>query len=363
MHSGEQAPVPGTDDKVLAAVAGNLPSIPSPNLDEPERFAQAARRLVETRAQSGWPNEAAEGFAAFVLVEMPRRFDQKFSTSPVVDPLFTSSSLLGRLFFMNRDCSAGRSIEMPCSQSELLDWLVKHELENNPLAVAYPEAKKMTFRLKGVDDAAQDYSIREKPPGATQEELLEALEHFHLKKTLTPSCCVRGVWEPKRERQYVPGSEPERSIQKGLEMALTFWFHGVIRAEVEDSTNIGRIDVRLLKSSSDDTGLTYWAIIELKVIKSFRNATGKKKASEVSQSDNVKSIIEGINQAFAYSKNREAELGLLEVFDLRKNKCKDLCSDKDVISLLTCMCPQPLINTRPVFGSASDARKGGYTGD
>ena len=363
MDNDNSAPINGTDDKTLASVAGILPNLPSPNLDDPDRFAQSVRKLVESRAQSGWPNDPEEGFGVFVLVERPRKLETAFETQPVFDPLATEEQLVGRMFFMNRDCSAGRVIKMPCAQADLLEWLEQHDLGGNALVVAYRETEKMTYRREGVDDAAQDHTIRNSPPTATIEELLEALKQFHLQKTLTPSSCVPGVWEPGRESQYVPGPDPERSIQNGLEFALNFYFRGVVRAEVEDRINIGRIDVRLLKSSKDETGLTYWGIVELKIIKSFRNAKDKDPASKVYRAENVNSLLEGIRQVHSYAANREAEFGILEVFDLRKDKNENLFNDEKVTELLEELSPDaPHTSTKPVFGSASDARKMGFTG-
>ncbi|MDP4540342.1 hypothetical protein Q9K01_11955 [Qipengyuania sp. DY56-A-20] len=353
--------VNGTDDNVLAAVAGILPKLPNVRAEDPDRFAQAARALVETRAQAGWPSEADADVAAFVMVDRPREYAARFPSDAIMDPIATQEPLLGRLFLMNRDCSAGRGLTLPCAPGNLLDWLSENGLGDLPVAVAYRTTSTMTVRREGVEDLIRPHKIRDRPPAATVEELLDALNHFHLSGLLTPTCCVPGVWEPKRAAKYVPGSQPERSIQDALALALGMWFQGLVRVGVEDRTNIGRIDVRLLKPSAEGQ-LAYWAIVELKVIKAFANAKGKAKAAAVSRTVNVDAIQKGLRQTWAYQSNRESEEGLLEIFDLREDKSEDLMADGDVVKLLGELAPVPRYTVRPLFGSSEHARIAGFSG-
>lgn len=353
--------VAGTDDTVLAAVAGILPKLPNVRAEDPDRFAQAARALVETRAQSGWPAEGEADVAVFVSVDRPREAAAPWVSDAVMDPIATQEPLLGRLFLMNRDCSSGRSFPLPCAPGDLLDWLSENGLGDRPIAVAYRATGTMTVRRDGVEDLSRPHKIRDRAPAATIDELLEALDYFHRSGLLTPTCCVAGVWQPKRAADYVPGPQPERSIQDALALSLSMWFQGLVRVDVEDRTNIGRIDVRLLKPSAEGP-LAYWAIVELKVIKAFANAAGRAKAAAVSRTDNIDAIQKGLRQAWAYQSNRESEEGLLEVFDLRKDKSEDLMANGDVVRLLSELSPLPRYTVRPLFGSSEHARLAGYTG-
>jgi hypothetical protein len=355
------ASVTGTDDAVLAAVAGILPKLPNVRAEDPDRFTQATRGLVEARAQAGWPAEGEADVAAFVMVDRPREFAARFTSEAIMDPIATQEPLLGRLFLMNRDCSSGRGLALPCAPGDLLDWLAEHDLGDRPVAVAYRATSMMTVRRDGVEDLMHPHKIRDHPPVATVAELLEALNHFHLDRLLTPSCCVPGVWQPKRAAQYVPGPRPERSIQDALELSLSMWFHGIVRVSVENKTNIGRIDVRLLKPSAEGP-LAYWAIVELKVIKAFANAAGTAKAAAVSRTDNVDAIEKGLRQTWAYRSNGQSEEGLLEIFDLRKDKSEDLMADAGVVKLLGKLKPAPSYTVRPLFGSSEHARLAGFSG-
>jgi hypothetical protein len=349
----------GVEDELLAAVAGVLPSLPDVGADIPDRFARGVRAVVETRAQTGWPGEDDESdVAMFVFVDRPRDVGERFAGKPVTDPVATQEGLLGSVFFMNRDATHGRRIPLPAEPGALLDWLADHALADRPVILIYRKTSTMVTRRSGVDGRAVYDPIRDKKPTATVEELLEALDYFH-ERQLTPSTAADGLWEAGRASQYVPGPLPEKAIQGDLELALNFWFHGVLRAEVEDSTPIGRIDVRLLKKSMHEQALAYWAIVELKIIKTYRNAPRGNKPSVVGTTDNVKAIAEGLLQAVAYRRDRAAEEALLEVFDLRKDKSTNLMMCSEIASLLTALNPIPICSIRSVYGSASDARRAG----
>ena len=110
--------------------------------------------------------------------------------------------------------------------------------------VIYRATKTIVTCRTGVECPALPDPIRTQKPDATVAQLMEALDHFHVRQ-LTPSSCDRGVWEAGRASDYIPGPEPEKAIQKALRTALNYWFHGVVRAETEDTTAIGRIDVQL----------------------------------------------------------------------------------------------------------------------
>lgn len=349
------------DDAQLAIVAESLLELPNIRAEDADRFMQAVRTLVEARAQNGWENEGEDDVAVFVMVPHPRQEGDKHGAVAFADPVVKDEPLLGRIFFSNRDASAGRVMQIPVGDSnDILEWLEDRGLAKMPVIISYRNSKKLVSRREGINGDTRVDQIRDHPPSATTQELLDALKHFHIHKLLTPTCCSVGVWEPECAMKYVPGPQPEKSIQSSLELALNFWFRGVVKAESEDTTNIGRIDIRLLMT--DGQCLKYWAIIELKVVKSFSNAPVGSSPNKVSVSKNVGSIIEGIRQAWAYRVNRDAEEGLLEVFDLRKKKKDNLMEYGDVKDTLNECVPAPICNVRPIFGSSKDARAAGFSG-
>ena len=351
--SGEIA---GVEDETLAAVAGRSAALPNVRASRADRFAQAVRTLIEKRAQEEWPQEGAEDVAVFVLVDYPRKVGQTHGGTPFADPVAQGTPLLGRLFFASPDATRGQYISLPHKEAgAILEWLEDHELGDGPIVIVYRNAKEMVTRRCGTGDAARSEAIRDQEPVATIQELMDALSYFHRSRVVTPTRCPEGVWKPERASRYIPGPQPEKSIQLDLQVVLSSWFRGVVRAETEDVTNIGRIDVRLLTTGANGR-LVYWVIIELKVIKSFSNTE-----SRVTDAANVEAIVKGIRQAGAYRTNRNAE-GMLEVYDLRDDKSEDLTARQNVSEALATYSVPPRVDVWPVYGSAADARAAGESG-
>ena len=114
--------------------------------------------------------------------------------------------------------------------------------------------------------------------------------------------------------------------------------------------------MRLLKKEANG-GLAYWIIMELKVIKSFTTTESK-----VSDSTNVEAIVKGVKQAGSYRANRFPEAGMLEVYDLRRDKSEDLTTRQDVSVARGAYSPPLMVDVWPMYGSADDARNAGEIG-
>lgn len=360
MVSDDDGRIPGINDEDIAAAVQKLPGVPTTNVGDPDRFVREIRHLVEERAQAGWPDESDANVAAFVMVSHPRSIKERYDIERVLDLRAVPRSVLGNLFFLSIDGTNGCAMPIPVGDADILDWLEDEGFQDCPVVLIYRGSLKMVSRTSGAAGNARYDRIRETVPAATLDELLGALKHFHSDKLLTPGICSKGVWEPGRAKDYVPGTQPEKAIQYDLKIALSSWFRGELRVEMEDPTPVGRIDVRLLHRNQDDGALSYWAIIELKVMRSNRNAPRGKMASSVSMSDNIAAVVDGLKQANAYRRDRIAVEGLLEVYDLRKDKVKDVKGETPVKDQWE-NCDQGLVfNVRPLFGSAKEARDAGF---
>ena len=263
--------ISGVYHEEIAATAALFATLPNLQALPVHRFAQAVRSLVEKRACAQWPNEGTEDVAVFVMVDHPRPIGEHHGAQPFADPIATADPLLGRLFFANRDASTGRVMNMPTAPAAILEWLHDNALSSCPVILVYRRNALMITRPAGTIGLSNQTPIRDSPPVADLHELQKALRHFHLQHVLTPSCSPKGLWENGHAQHYIPGPRPEATIQSHLTIVLNSWFHGILRAEREDSTNIGRIDVRLLQPGPTGS-LNYWAIMELKVIRSFTHA-------------------------------------------------------------------------------------------
>ena len=360
MVSDDDGPIPGVSDEDIAAAVRKLPGVPTTTVGDPDRFVREIRHLVEERAQAGWPDESEANVAAFVMVPYPRSVKERYNIERVLDLRAVPRSVLGDLFFLSIDGTNGCAMPMPVGDADILDWLEDEGFQGCPVVLIYRGSLKMVSRTSGATGNARYDKIREEAPAATLDELLDALKHFHLDKLLTPGVCSKGVWEPGRAKNYVPGAQPEKAIQYDLRIALSSWFRGELRVEMEDSTPVGRIDVRLLHKNRDDGALSYWAIIELKLMRSNRNAPKGKKASSVSPAENVSAVVDGLKQVNAYRRDRTAVEGLLEVYDLRKDKARDVRVETPVSDQWKICDQEIILNVRPLFGSAKEARDAGF---
>ena len=360
MVNKDNGTVPGVSDEDIAAAVQHLPKVPITNVGDPDRFFREIRHLVEERAQASWPNEGDAEVAAFVMVPYPRQVKERYDIERVLDLRAVPRPVLGDLFFLSIDGTNGCAMQMPVGDAEILDWLEDQGFQDCPVILIYRGSLKMVSRASGAAGDARTDNIRETVPAATLDELLDALRHFHLDNLLTPTICPNGVWEPKRAKHYVPGVHPEKTIQKTMRVALSSRFRGELRVEMEDPIPVGRIDVRILQKNQNDGSFSYWAIIELKVMRSKRNAPEKKKAKSVSPAENVATVVKGLKQVDSYKRDRSAPEGLLEVYDLRKDKTIDVKVEKPVKDQWD-QCDQKIVfNIRPLFGTAEDARNAGY---
>ena len=353
--------IPGVDSQQLAAVAGLLPELPNFRAEAADRFSQAVRALVETRARNAWPNEGDADIAVFVMVDHPRQVGETHGAHPFVDPLAKSDPLLGRLYFANSDASRGRAMPIPTDPDAILEWLADQDLGGCPIVTVYRKSKRMVTRRAGIDDLKMDDPIRDQKPSATMPELKEALAYFHRERLIVPARCPKGVWAPRRAHRYIPGPHPERSIHYPLEIALDSWFHGVVMIDSEATTTVGRIDLRLLKKAGDGR-FAIWIVMELKIIKSLRNVSDHTDPSPVNEADNVNAIVDGLKQVASYREDCSAEEALLEIYDLRKDKSEDLTKRAKVVTTRNECTPRPRIHVWPLFGTAKDARNAVYTG-
>ena len=348
----DRSKIEGVKDEELQAVAGSVAALPNLHGAPAERFAQAVRGLVERRAQSGWPDEGGADVAVFVLVAYPREVGERCGGTPFLDPMAQGTPLLGRVFFSSLDASHGQFIEMPTEVGSVHEWLERKGLGACAMVFVYRNSGQMVTRPGGIEGVSKHDTIREEEPSVTVEEVLAALRYYHRRRVVTPRECPDGVWRPGCAGRYIPGQRPERSIQRELQVVLSSWFRDLVRAEAEDNTNIGRIDVRLLRQFADG-GLAYWVILELKVIKSYTY-----ESSRVSESANVEAIVKGVRQAAAFGADRGAE-AMLEIYDLRRDKSEDLVVREAVSEALSECSVPPRVDVWAMYGSAEEAREAG----
>ena len=127
MSDSCDSPVPGVRDDDLKRVLPVFTQVPLTDVADADRFFREVQRLADDRAAMTWPNEGQGETAMFVLVPRPREVvwtlaQRVTGVKNVVDPRADLLPLFGRLFFLNKDGSRGRCIDLPGDVDATLDW-------------------------------------------------------------------------------------------------------------------------------------------------------------------------------------------------------------------------------------------------
>lgn len=351
-------------DADLASVTQTLVSQPDVNADDRDRFFGQVQAIVEDRARREWPGEGGGGISIFVRADYPRQAATALAgTKPSADMIGTDEPLMGRLFLLDRNASQGWSGDLPFTDSgEIIEWLSTMPFGSSQVILVYRSTSLMIERANGAQGGmTRKESIRTELPPVTREGLFEALNHFHMSNVLTPQNCPDGLWRAGHADAYHVGPTPEISLQAQLRTFLTAWFRGQLHVDRETTTEIGRIDIALLVPPPDCSGgLTYWGVVELKVVKSFRHSKNGGAPIKVGPLANARDVAKGILQAHAFRTNRGCTCAVVEVYDMRADKKIDPREHAEVKNVLTTCTPTPDVRLTPLFGSAQQAREAGY---
>ena len=365
------------EDELLASVVSEAVKIPNLDMTLFNRFTVEVHKLVETRASGLWASENnSDQAAVFVLVDVPRLpfgFDslQNDKLSQVIDLPFSGDPIFGKIFFLSPNASNGTCMVIDCDINDILVWLIEKGLTSNPVLIAHRGSKKLSAREVADDDEPTYLDIRDSQPELSHESLSHALSLFHQRLMITPTTCGPRIWEPGRSGEYVPSKNTEKEIQAKMRVSLLSYFRGQVRVGEEDTVDKGRIDVRLLTSGATNNGLkglTYWSIVELKVVRSFANQKKAKKnkpktpLKAVSISRIESELVKGVQQADEFTEDREVEQGFLEIFDMRTVQAKkvDLLELPKVAAALKSCTREVKASVRPMYGSSEHARQAGY---
>ena len=351
-------------DADLAAVTRTLVSQPDVDTDDRDRFFGQVQTLVEDRARREWPGENDAGVSIFVRADYPRQAASALrGAKPSADMIGTNEPLMGRVFLLDRNASQGWSAELPSTDpGEIIEWLGALPFGGSQVILVYRNTLVMIERANGAQQGmTRREPIRAHPPPVTREGLFEALDDFHMTHVLTPQNCPEGLWRKGHAEAYHAGPTPEVSLQAQLRTFLIGRFRRQLRVEREITTEIGRIDIGLLIPPADSIGgLTYWGVVELKVVKSFRHPKKGGDPIKVGPLANARDVAKGVQQAYAFRKNRGCACAVLEIYDMRADKKVDPREHEEVKKVLATCTPPPDMRLMPLFGSAQLARDAGY---
>ncbi len=299
------------------ATQGLLKSTDAP--DEQSEFFENVRNTLLSSLEL----EAGESWqpALFIRAEAPRVTATKYGLPTRLQDLDLQSPAQwsGKLIFAAPHGSNGWAIPMPDGTVEgAVNALIEGGDGQQPSAIFYPEKRVIGCSAEGV--ASDGATIRLSLPKGTRavslQDLQEVMELVRREGLLIPDVCPPQVWN--KAHKYIPGPETERVLQWCLAAEMRGYFRPLL-IQREQSVNVGRIDILFTDLSATTAADRHPAVVEVKVLRSFHSTE-----RPISASTNVYALVKGMGQAKAYRVKKDAKLGTLAVFDLRKEKTKIL---------------------------------------
>lgn len=262
----------------------------------------------------------------FVRALRPREAAEHFGpSSMVVDlDLRDPEQWQGKLVFAAQHGTGGWAVPMPGEDlSHAIKALIDGGHGEAPIATVYAKKRVISCAVEGA--AAGELTLRLSLPVTSRSislaDIYEVLEEIRQEGFITPAVCPPNLWSDPAN--YVPSTETERLLQWCVAQEMRAHFRPIL-AEREQVTAVGRIDICLTDPTATDPAVRHPAVLELKALRS-KSSTG----SSVSERANLAAVAGGMRQAKSYRVKKNALLGVLACFDLRKTKT-DLLSNGTV---------------------------------
>ena len=288
------------------------------DLPDDTRFVAGVAQLVIQRAAEAarLREQDQPGIAIFVLCASPPAAAGNTKRVPMVDNGLTT--VTGRLWFATPAVISARYLELPNSADDDAHFhYVAEDLGLGEEPTLIFDSRVASNRLRWYPEGlARDEAV-EFPPldgDVTTEEVFEAIDLLHERCFVTPSGLPQRVNLWQRASGHWPREDAEALVQSHLKAGLTLRFP-YCKVRHEQTQTAGRTDLEIERFNPlDRSSVTYQAILELKVLRTFRH-TG----TSVSDAETKEAISEGVRQAVSYREHKAARWSALCCFDMRRS--------------------------------------------
>ena len=284
------------------------------------RFRRNVAKLLKRRHSA--EDARRDSLAVFILSPHPPDL-VTLPRIPMLDNGLTE--VAGKIWFVNEVVRTGHYIEDISDDDALLfDTIcIKIGLGDRPTIVfdtrlANPEIRFYPDGLSNEDGCiVHAISDTEVSPNSINR----VVERIYRSSFITPAAEVSSalsVWE--NSGRCWPSRNAEAVIQAHLKTGLhAHFFDCDIRHE--QPSKAGRLDLEIERPDPNDRlKITRLAVIELKVLRSFRYNGRKIRTNAI-----PRWIAKGVRQVAAYRNEREAQFGLLMCFDMRDSDTGEQC--------------------------------------
>jgi hypothetical protein len=277
------------------------------------RFKAGVAKLLKRRIAV-----AAETQRLAVFLLQPIARSHKSELAPKTVPMLDNgrTSVAGRLWFVNEAVVSGKYIELEDMEDDVLfDTIINTlHLGTVPAIIFDPRTRVPSVRYyeRGLVAMNDVEILQVSVSEITLSRILDVVQKIHNTCLITPEAQgVTKIW--KNATKWWPESDAELRIQGQLRPGLVGAFP-TCTVRQEQTSIPGRLDLEIEeKDVEDPSKCTRWAVLELKVLRSY-GSTG----DSVSAKETQEWIEKGVRQAASYRAEREARASALCCFDMRK---------------------------------------------
>jgi hypothetical protein len=315
----------GWTDSDLAGTARAFAGIGADaDLPEEIRFVGGVAKLVRRRlAEASLANDPVR--PAIFLLEANARMiggEQSPKRVPMLDNGLTT--ITGRLWFVNPVVVSGKYVDLEDLDDDALFRIVTDTLQlgHVPAIVFDPRTAigSIRFYPQGMTHLDICHTAAVAGADVSLDRVFEVVDRIHRQGLITPEVQSKAgkLWQ--NGVKCWPAQQAEDVIQLYLRIGLTTAFP-TCTVRSEQTLMPGRLDIEIEESEPlDRSKVTRHAVLELKVLRSFRSS-----GTVVSDAETLDWVTSGVKQAASYRDDRGALSAALCCFDMRSSYTGEHC--------------------------------------
>lgn len=291
------------------------------DLADAVRFVQGVARVVRRREAIDQNHNDPKTLSVFLL-KPDGTGEPDLLREPMLDSGHTT--IAGKAWFVNPVVACGRAKNLEAEDANGVFRAITESfgLGDVPAAVVDPRGKNIVVRFypQGLNDPDVYDAVRMQCNDFDLQQVCEIIDRVYQQCLKTPDAQPRAgkLWnEPAHFR---PQQDAEHRIQLYLKSAFASAFP-TCRVYDEFAGTMGRADLHLEESDPLNREIvTFLAVLELKVLRSFSESGNRYRVGEVSDW-----VEKGVKQAGQYRRERGHLVAVLCCFDMRETDTGDQC--------------------------------------
>jgi len=340
-------PIPGWEDGDLRQTANaNFGLGNDAGLPESIRFLVGVARAIRKRHQEAGMGSEQTPAIFFLRPTGVANVSEEMRKQPMLDN--GQTQLGGSFWFVGPPVCRALGLPVPdwSEDGKIFDKAINDlDLGDVPAVFFDPRGKRPTLRHYPAGLARADEVVVSALTGGMDiDRVIEIIED-ETQAHLDGPAGGANLW--KDPKKHWPSDRAEKKIQFALKVAMHHAFPTAVIRE-EQPQMAGRLDLEVEEPLLEEGEFIRHAILELKVLRSFRSTGSKVSPKEVREI-----VKEGVGQAISYRKERKAKSAALCCFDMRVKSAREKC-----FSGVTAKAEREKLELQvwPIYASAAERR-------